>query len=559
MGRLSAQFGLDNAEADAAIAKTDAGIKKLTQSLEEADAEFSASPSVIGGATTATNTHGKAVSGVTKFIKEQRTEQRLQNFVIRESTQMLMFAVFALSVFANQEEDAHSTTKKLTQSVTAGIGAFMGLDFALAAMGAGVWGVAIAGAIGLATAIFTMTNNAAESKARMKELKEEIDDFNKGIGLKEAQREYDITAKKIKTNEELVESLNKKIKEGTRIKTAQGMTNVFLDQKEFESINKKILTAENMIKADKLQLEGKSKILAAEKQAALERQRYEGSPEEQVKAQADADKKWFAQRYDEQKKIDAQEDAAFTKSESDRKSLLELNYQLTGNLDEYIKGLRNEQELTSDIVEKKEYEVKIQKAINDEAKKTKKIFDQVAVSTDLAKGAVSGLFYYMNRNMREARGTWDAMWIEMQQAAIRAIEAVMEKFIFAQILNFLLPGAGVLATGAGAGATGASHAGGGYTGSGNRYDIAGYVHRGEVIFEKPVVDKVGANRLLALRASLQSSPSSSSGGNYSGGGLVKDNPKINIPPPQIVPLLKADGLYALVQYGKQIRNGKISK
>lgn len=40
---------------------------------------------------------------------------------------------------------------------------------------------------------------------------------------------------------------------------------------------------------------------------------------------------------------------------------------------------------------------------------------------------------------------------------------------------------------------------GGYTGDGSRNEIAGLVHRGEVVFEKPVVDRIGLNNLLALR------------------------------------------------------------
>ena len=60
---------------------------------------------------------------------------------------------------------------------------------------------------------------------------------------------------------------------------------------------------------------------------------------------------------------------------------------------------------------------------------------------------------------------------------------------------------------------------GGYTGSGGRFEPAGIVHKGEVVFEKPIVDRYGM-QLMALRSSLQSSPSFSSGGNYSGGGVV---------------------------------------
>jgi hypothetical protein len=44
------------------------------------------------------------------------------------------------------------------------------------------------------------------------------------------------------------------------------------------------------------------------------------------------------------------------------------------------------------------------------------------------------------------------------------------------------------------------YASGGYTGPGGKYEPAGIVHKGEVVFEKRVVDREGVNALLALRA-----------------------------------------------------------
>jgi ABC-type multidrug transport system fused ATPase/permease subunit len=53
---------------------------------------------------------------------------------------------------------------------------------------------------------------------------------------------------------------------------------------------------------------------------------------------------------------------------------------------------------------------------------------------------------------------------------------------------------------------------GGYTGAGSRYQPAGIVHRGEIVFEKPIVDKYGS-QLMALRSSMQG---------YAGGGKVEN-------------------------------------
>lgn len=51
---------------------------------------------------------------------------------------------------------------------------------------------------------------------------------------------------------------------------------------------------------------------------------------------------------------------------------------------------------------------------------------------------------------------------------------------------------------------------GGYTGAGSRNEPAGVVHRGEIVFEKPIVDRYGSE-LMALRANLKG---------YAGGGKV---------------------------------------
>ena len=56
-------------------------------------------------------------------------------------------------------------------------------------------------------------------------------------------------------------------------------------------------------------------------------------------------------------------------------------------------------------------------------------------------------------------------------------------------------------------------AGGGYTGSGPRNRIAGVVHGGEMVFEKPIVDRYGSS-LMELRAAMQRG--------YSDGGSVAE-------------------------------------
>jgi hypothetical protein len=55
---------------------------------------------------------------------------------------------------------------------------------------------------------------------------------------------------------------------------------------------------------------------------------------------------------------------------------------------------------------------------------------------------------------------------------------------------------------------------GGYTGEGGRYEPAGIVHKGEYVFEKPIVDKVGIQNFERLHSALRS---------YATGGYVGES------------------------------------
>jgi hypothetical protein len=82
---------------------------------------------------------------------------------------------------------------------------------------------------------------------------------------------------------------------------------------------------------------------------------------------------------------------------------------------------------------------------------------------------------------------------------------------------------------------------GGFTGEGGRYEPAGVVHRGEIVFEKPLVDK-HKDALLGLRSTLQRQ---SSLPGYAGGGLVGSS----------VPIMSNDGVIAeLRMLRKEVRS-----
>ncbi|HEY1170230.1 MAG TPA: hypothetical protein VGH19_02565 [Verrucomicrobiae bacterium] len=68
---------------------------------------------------------------------------------------------------------------------------------------------------------------------------------------------------------------------------------------------------------------------------------------------------------------------------------------------------------------------------------------------------------------------------------------------------------------------------GGYTGDGRRSEVAGLVHRGEMVFDQPAVQAIGKDRLESMRMS-RSLPVGLASASAGGGGLKAMSPNINV-------------------------------
>ena len=110
------------------------------------------------------------------------------------------------------------------------------------------------------------------------------------------------------------------------------------------------------------------------------------------------------------------------------------------------------------------------------------------------------------------------------QATIDGVVAVQKAWASAPFpFNFPAVAATTVATAANVAAiAGVGFAEGGYTGSGGKYEPAGIVHRGEYVFDAQATQRIGVQRLEALRF----------GGlpGFANGGLVAPNlPGLSIP------------------------------
>lgn len=131
----------------------------------------------------------------TQSTREFFREQQMQDRIFKESVQSITGAVFALSLFTQGNEKADATTKKVTQSLLAGVGAANAAEFGFFGLGkslsnlpgmVGRFGAALSGLggpIGLALGVgamlitfFQQTNEEAKKAAD-----EGLKDYTKAI------------------------------------------------------------------------------------------------------------------------------------------------------------------------------------------------------------------------------------------------------------------------------------------------------------------------------------------------------------------------------------------
>lgn len=116
--------------------------------------------------------------------------------------------------------------------------------------------------------------------------------------------------------------------------------------------------------------------------------------------------------------------------------------------------------------------------------------------------------------------------MEGSEAFGNALRNLAAEMLKSQVLKLLLsfgksgaPGSGII--GAIGGALG-GFASGGYTGDGGKFEPAGVVHRGEFVFSKETVQRIGADRLDAMHRAAKSGATG-----YATGGLVGSTAKLN--------------------------------
>lgn len=152
-------------------------------------AQFKAdAQSAMEAAGTATNKYGQSTQNLTKWIKEQRTEQRQHNFLFQQTREVVGAASLTLALFGNTIGRGSQQMQELTNGLNAGFVAFQGVNNVVGLLGssmkflAGPWGIVISLAAGAAVALSQFSSEAGKSSEELTKLRSTANQLDYELG-----------------------------------------------------------------------------------------------------------------------------------------------------------------------------------------------------------------------------------------------------------------------------------------------------------------------------------------------------------------------------------------
>jgi len=581
MGRLSAEFGLDNTQVNEAIKTTDALVKKLAASFQDLDKQIRASSGGryglfgetkdIENSTLAMGRYGKETSKATQFLKQQRTEQRLQNFLFRELTNTLMMSIFVLSAFSDEQTKAGRENKKLMESIMMTIMTFHSVDFAIKGvatalgMSVGGLGAAIAGIISLGVGLisfFRETDEAATKAAEegLKKFSERFSELSK-TGQKLSLEAIDKRIAQLeKEAEKIDETIDKLNAENTDYRSGLelwGETQLKMNEETYkqfkerkESINKELemlrkLRAEAVenarvekIKNDILaegekyldaglttvqRLKNEQKKLNEEIETGIDKETGLALTAEQLQQHVD-------RQYQIQKELKSlmmsTEEKQRIYNEAVKKHNEEAQAELKWQIDtinqefEYLHNLYELGEISYKEMINEAYELAklLPEGSKEQIALLMKIHQLEEQNAQKIKRNEQEYLNSIKRGLMELDDGLTQLGIKSDSLVSKLLIAVQYIMQISQILSqesekqgigeYLSIFGNIIGL---FGLLPIKFDTGGYTGTGAKYEPAGIVHKGEYVFDKQTVDKIGVMFFQSLHAKLKG---------YDVGGIV---------------------------------------
>jgi hypothetical protein len=545
IGVLVQKLSLDMAEFEVSIRKAETLSKALKTSIRDLGTLSvpAALPKSVDDYSVSLNSGEKAVRG---FLREQR----LQDRVMRESIGSITGVVFAFAFLTRGAKDAKDSTRLVTDSLVAAMGAANATEFAMFSLGRAFPALAaFSGPITVLAAVLAAVGSLfASASSEAATLAEKVSKLKVELGIKSSeQRMGELDAEEIKARAELDRAQRRATGSAQMDRVAKGGGPIgqwatlmrFVDSmlgvdNEVARAEAKLLeiTKERSDLQDKIWQgkEAEAKATNTANQTLLDLNRENEAAKNKSSEESDKSIREAQDAYFTAMEKQAHEEARMAEETVRvRDSLRDITdkaraegietlteKELLAEEARYNREVRNIDELARKSVANAEdvaraktaneigHAQRVEQIKRDAARQTT---DEALQGAEYLASALSSAFARMGNtasaNLMQVLQI--AIRIAQQIASVNAAQAAGQGTVggYLGILGSLVGLIGMFDRG-------------GYTGSGTRYQPAGLVHRGEIVFEKPLVDRHGAE-LMALRSSLQHSYAS---GGYVGGGAM---------------------------------------
>jgi len=129
---VTSRFTIDSQDAELAVQRVDKVVKLCNMTVAELKKNLS---EMFVDQTGKMGQSNKKTAEGTEGIKAYRQEQRIQDYVIRQTTQSLTSMIFALGFLSQGQDKAGSTTHKVTTSLLTGVAAMEAVEFSMFGLG----------------------------------------------------------------------------------------------------------------------------------------------------------------------------------------------------------------------------------------------------------------------------------------------------------------------------------------------------------------------------------------------------------------------------------------
>lgn len=507
-------------------------------------------------ASRATEELGVKTRTLTEDYRAFLREQRFQNRVMREGRDAVMGVAFAFMMLSNQGEDNSVIMERVSKGLMGFIAGMNAAEFSVFSLGRALSAStglvaafgrilqASAGWIGLvvgagAALIGFFSQTKAEAKQAAEETKKYNEELNKLIDFADklgnvselteedrrksvevAKKEYERLQKQIEVYNRYIDTIRNGERDKTFVITDAEMKIVDV-QKELLGKNLKDIES---ARDEKIKLVQKYYAFIFEQEQRAIKPKTKKEIEEEAKKQLEEQRKLNEQR---EKIIKESNERQLKERQELANKEIELEEQLNSalitnkydkeryeaeqellkkkaDIDEIVNALYEGEERIAErkrlyALADKEYQLKIAEIIKEERLENEnKIRREQLETLDQLRSGLMNLSDILNDSGRNfVRQLMIALDIVQK---IIELQSKKEEINFGDIFNVATLVLKFLS----------GFQSGGYTGRGASTEPAGIVHRGEIVFEKPIVDKFGS-QLMALRNQLKS---------YSDGGYV---------------------------------------